>query len=246
MTFSRIILVCALAAALSLVVMPAEAVFKCTDDKGQTHYGDTMPPQCAKRDVVEYGKGGDVVRKIDAPLTTDQLRLREEAAQKRSEEQRLIREQKQKDFALIGTYGSEREFDQSRDSDVKELDARKRILTTRIGEVEKLLEKFNADMDFYRPSKSGKGKVKEPPPQLVSDIGHATADIASLNKLIARIEEEKQTIIAKTDAEKSRWKRLKAGMPPGTLVDAKGSQVTPVKTAAPEKRAAASKTTKTQ
>ncbi len=203
--------------------LPAHAVFKCTDDKGVTHYGDTMPPQCAKRDITEYTKEGDVVRKFDAPLTTDQLRIREEAAQKRSEELRLIREQRQKDLALIGTYGAEREFDVARDGDLVELDSRKKTLATRIGEVEAQLEKYNATLDFYRPSKSGKGKVQEPPPQLVSDIARGKADIVGLNRLVAKIDEEKLLITNRADSEKTRWKRLKSGMAPGTILDAKGN-----------------------
>jgi Domain of unknown function (DUF4124) len=203
--------------------LPAHAVFKCTDDKGVTHYGDTMPPQCAKRDIVEYTKEGDVVRKFDAPLTTEQLRNREEAAQKRSEELRLIREQRQKDLALIGTYGAEREFDVARDNDLVELNARKKTLATRISEVETQLEKYDATMDFYRPSKSGKGKVQEPPPQLVSDIARGKADIVGLNRLVTKIDEEKLFITNRTDTEKARWKRLKAGMAPGTILDAKGN-----------------------
>ena len=214
---------CAVAFSAIGASLPAVAVFKCTDDKGVTHYGDTMPPQCAKRDVIEYTKEGDVVRKFDAPLTTEQLRAREEAAQKRSEELRLIREQRQKDLALIGTYGSEREFDVSRDNDLVELDARKKTLATRIGEVETQLEKYGATMDFYRPSKSGKSKVQEPPPQLVSDIARGKADIVGLNRLVAKIDEEKQLITNRADTEKSRWKRLKTGMAPGTILDAKGN-----------------------
>jgi hypothetical protein len=219
----RNILLCAVAFGAIGATLPAHAVFKCTDDKGVTHYGDTMPPQCAKRDITEYTKEGDVVRKFDAPLTTEQLRNREEAAQKRSEELRQIREQRQKDLALIGTYGAEREFDVSRDNDLVELDARKKTLATRIGEVEAQLDKYDATMDFYRPSKSGKGKVQEPPPQLVSDIARGKADIVGLNRLVAKIDEEKQLITNRADSEKTRWKRLKSGMAPGTILDAKGN-----------------------
>jgi hypothetical protein len=225
MNATRLLSSIAVVSTLAVTALPAHAVFKCTDDKGVTHYGDTMPPQCAKRDVVEYTKEGDVVRRIDAPLTTDQLRAREEAAQKRSEELKLIREQRQKDLALIGTYGAEREFDVARDNDLTELDGRKKTLAVRIDEVEKQLEKYEAQMEFYRPSKSGKGKVNEPPPQLLSDISRARADVVSLNRLVTKIDEEKAAITARTDAEKARWKRLKAGMAPGTILDAKGNVV---------------------
>lgn len=223
MNATRLFSSLAVCSALAITALPAHAVFKCTDEKGVTHYGDTMPPQCAKRDVVEYTKEGDVARRIDAPLTTDQLRAREEAAQKRSEEMKQIREQRQKDLALIGTYGAEREFDVARDNDLAELDGRKKTLAVRIDEVEKQLEKYDAEMEFYRPSKSGKGKVKEPPPQLTADITRAKADVVSLNRLVAKIDEERAAITARTDVEKSRWKRLKSGMAPGTILDAKGN-----------------------
>jgi regulator of extracellular matrix RemA (YlzA/DUF370 family) len=219
---TRTLFTTAFASLLAVAALPAHAVFKCTDEKGITHYGDTMPPQCAKRDVTEYTKEGDVVRRIDAPLTTDQLRQREEAAQKRSEDLRLVREQRQRDLALMGTYGAEREFDVARDNDLVELDARKKTLATRIEEVEKQLEKYDAELEFYRPSKTGKGKTKEPPPQLTADITRGKADIVSLNRLVAKIDEEKAAITARSNSEKDRWKRLKAGLPPGTIIDGQG------------------------
>ncbi len=203
--------------------LPALAVFKCVDEKGFTHYGDTMPPQCAKRDVIEYGSGGEIVQRINAPLSVEQVRSRDEARAKHSEEQRKVGEQRARDLALIGTYGADREFDVSRDAIIVELAARKTTLATRVAEVEKLLQKYNAELEFYQAGKGKNAKAKEPPPQLTQDIDRAKADIVSLNRAMERLDDDKEAVTNRFDAEKARWKRLKTGMAPGTILDKQGN-----------------------
>ena len=203
--------------------LPALAVFKCVDERGLTHYGDTVPPQCARRDVIEYSSNGDVVQRISAPLTGEQAKTRDEIRAKHSEEQRKVNDQRARDLALMGTYGSEREFDISRDAIIVELIARKATLATRVGEVEKLLEKYSDEMEFYQAGKGKNAKAKEPPPQLTQDVARSKADIVGLNRAMERIDEDKDAVTSRFDTEKARWKRLKAGMMPGTILDKQGN-----------------------
>ncbi|NJR71924.1 MAG: DUF4124 domain-containing protein [Gammaproteobacteria bacterium] len=52
MTFIRHSLIASAMFMLTLTLRPAEAqstLFKCTDEKGVTHYGETMPAVCAKK-----------------------------------------------------------------------------------------------------------------------------------------------------------------------------------------------------
>ncbi len=205
------------------VPLPALAVFKCVDEKGFTHYGDTVPPQCAKREVIEYSSGGDVVQRINAPLSVEQARTRDEARAKSNEDQRKVGEQRARDLALIGTYGAEREFDVSRDAIIIELTARKTTLSIRVAEVEKLLQKYNDELEFYQAGKGKNAKAKEPPPQLTQDVARAKADIVNLNRAMERLDDDKDAVTNRFDGEKARWKRLKAGMPPGTVLDKQGN-----------------------
>src|SRR5262245_13733323 len=106
------------------LALPAHAVYKCVDDKGVTHYGDTMPPQCANKAVTQMNNKGSVVKNIDAPLTAEQLKAREvEAMRKKAEEKQGI-ELKRMDMALLDTYTSEKEFDLAREREVAQMDAR--------------------------------------------------------------------------------------------------------------------------
>ena len=209
--------------AMQMAAGPAHATYKCVDEKGTTHYGDIMPWQCEKKPVVEMSKQGSVVRKIDAPLTPEQLKTIDDNRVRDKAKSDLIAAQKLRDNALISTYGAEREFDVARDKDIANLDSRRKTLVGRISDVDKLLAKLNTDMEFYQAGKSKTSKVKEAPPQLVQDQKRATADAAGIRAELEKIDTSKVEIAARYDAEKSRWKRLKGGMPAGTLLDDQGN-----------------------
>ena len=209
--------------AMLIAISPAYATYKCVDEKGITHYGDIMPWQCEKKPVVEMSTQGSVVRKIDAPLTPEQLKAIDDNRVRDKAKSDLIAAQKLRDNALISTYGAEREFDVARDKDIANLDSRRKTLVGRISDVDKLLAKLNTDMEFYQAGKSKTSKVKEAPPQLVQDQKRAAADAAAIRAELEKIDQGKVEIAARYDAEKARWKRLKGGMPAGTLLDDQGN-----------------------
>ena len=211
------------ATAVQMAASPAHATYKCVDEKGITHYGDIMPWQCEKKPVVEMSTQGSVVRKIDAPLTPEQLKAIDDNRVRDKAKSDLIAAQKLRDNALISTYGAEREFDVARDKDIANLDSRRKTLVGRISDVDKLLAKLNTDMEFYQAGKSKTSKVKEAPPQLVQDQKRAAADAAGIRAELERIDKDKVEIATRYDAEKARWKRLKGGMPAGTLLDDQGN-----------------------
>ena len=212
--------VCAL---LLVAATSAHALYKCVDEKGVTHYGDTMPPQCAKKPVVEMSQQGSVVRKFEAPLTPEQLRVIEDDRIRNKEKTDRMAVQKLRDNALMSTYGAEREFDVARDKDIASLDARRETLTARTGDVDKNLAKLNNDMEFYQAGKSKTAKIREAPPQLVQDQKRAARDAEGIRTEIERIDKSKEEIRARYGTEKARWKRLKDGMPAGTLLDDQGN-----------------------
>lgn len=227
---SRIVFFAALPA-IMLVAAPAYALFKCTDEKGVTHYGDTMPPQCDKKPIVEMSQQGSVVRKIAAPLTPAEIKEIEDNKIRNKAKNDSMAAQKLRDNALLATYGAEREFDVARDKDIAGLDVRRATLAARTGDVDKILAKLNNDLEFYQAGKSKTTKAKEAPPQLVQDQKRAANDALGIRAEIANIDKAKEDIRRRYDSEKARWKRLKGGMPAGTLLDDEGNVA-----AAPELR----------
>ncbi len=224
---------------LAAFILPALAVnpsiaqstlFKCADEKGVTHYGETMPAACAKKEVTEMSKQGTTLRKLDAPLTPEQIKARNDANIKKAADDQRVADQRQKDLALLGTYGSEREIDVLRDKDLAQLAQRRKFLETRVVDVNARLEKVSNQMEFYVAGKSktaktkdGKDVVREVPVQLQSDYDRAKSDRTNVELEIARLDVDKTNVIARFEGEKERFKRLKAGMRPGTVLDDKGS-----------------------
>jgi hypothetical protein len=241
MTLTRLslpaLLVCAASATTS--VQAQSTLFRCVDDKGVTHYGETMPAACAKKDVTEMSKQGRTIRKLDAPLTPEQQKAKAEADAKQRENDKKVFDQKQKDLALLGTYGAEREIDVIRDKDVAQLDGRRKFLEARIADVDARLEKVTNQMEFYvagksksakakdakdsKDSKDGKSSEREVPPQLQADFDRAKSDRANLQIEISRLEADKKQIVARYESEKDRFRRLKGGMRPGTVLDEQGN-----------------------
>lgn len=208
--------------AATFAAVPAHALYKCVDEKGVTLYGDTMPPQCAKKAITEMSKQGSVIKQYDAPLTAEQLKVQDEERERRKEHEKKLTEQRLKDHALIATYGSEREFDMARDKDLATLEARKKTLISRNDDVDANLTKLRNEMEFYKAGKSKASKSKEAPPQLAQDFGRASNDRANLDRELAKVDTDRAAVTARYDTEKSRWKKLKSGMPAGTLLDDKG------------------------
>ena len=56
----------------------AAGLVKWVDDKGVTHYGDSIPPEFASRGTTELSKQGIVIKKTDAALTAEQRKAQEE------------------------------------------------------------------------------------------------------------------------------------------------------------------------
>ncbi|MCE2990817.1 MAG: DUF4124 domain-containing protein [Burkholderiales bacterium] len=251
---------CRLALCVALVLAASESVaqstlFKCTDEKGVTHYGQTMPAACAKKDVTELNKQGRPLRTLDAPLTPEQQKARDEAAAKKAADDRRVFEQRQKDLALLGTYGAEREIDVVRDKDLAQLTQRRKFLDNRMADLDARLVKINSQMEFYvagrsqatkareereareakeakdakdakdgkEAPKDSKARSREIPPQLQADFDRATNDRKTLQVEIDRLEADRAEITARYEGEKDRFRRLKSGMRPGTILDEKGN-----------------------
>ncbi len=207
-------------------------MFKCLDEKGITHYGEIMPVACAKKEVTEMSKQGRTLRTLDAPLTAEQLKARSDNDAKKMADDQKVAAQRQKDLAILGTFGTEREIDLVRDKDLAQLAQSRKFLENRIVDSDARLKKINNQMEFYvagksktaktkdgKDSKDGKEVASAVPVQLQADFDRATTDRKNIDLEIARLDTDRKAITARFEIEKDRFRRLKAGMRPGTILD---------------------------
>jgi hypothetical protein len=204
---------CLLAAAAALLAGGAHAAYKCVDEHGETHIGDTPPRACANVVMYEIKPSGTIVRRIDPTPTADQLRARREAEARQKELDKAAAEQRRLDMALLNTYASEPEFDVARDRNIEPLKARIASAQDRIAAAKKREKEIGDEMEFYTSGKSKHNRAQPDPVPgaLASDLQRVRSEQAALNTSIAESEREIAQLRAKFEADKKRWIELKSG-----------------------------------
>jgi hypothetical protein len=204
---------------VALAALPVEAAFRCVDEKGVTHIGDTPPAGCANVPMFEISRSGSVLRKIDPTPSAEEVKVREADAVRRKEEAKVAAEQRRKDMALLNTYASEKEFDMTRDRNIEPVQGRIKSAQDRMVAVDKRAQELADEMEFYKAGKSKAAKkdaaVREVPIQLTTEYERTQAEKAALAKGIVGNEKEIVDIRTKFEADKKRWVELKAN--PGLL-----------------------------
>ena len=188
----------------------AGAAFKCIDEKGRTHIGDTPPAACASVVMYEVTRGGQVLRKIEPSLTPEQVKAKEEAEAKAKEDEKRAFEQKRKDQALLQTFSSEKEFDVVLGRNIEPLQKNIKVAQERTKAVEKREKEVAEELEFYKAGKAGKGKKdREPPKNLLEEQESLKKEKANILKSIASIEKEITEMKAKFEVDKKRWVALR-------------------------------------
>jgi hypothetical protein len=75
----------------------------CKDANNRTITSDTPPPECANREIREYGRDGTLRRVIEPPLTAEQRKQREEQAKIKADEEAARAAAKRRDTVLMLT-----------------------------------------------------------------------------------------------------------------------------------------------
>jgi hypothetical protein len=199
----------------------AGAAYRCVDEKGRTHVGDTPPPGCANVAMEEVTRGGIVIRTIQPSITEEQAKARLEAEEKQRQADKAVAEQKRKDMALLATYSTEKEFDVARDRNIEPVAARIKQSEERLKEIDKRQATVQDEMEFYKAGKK-KATRNEMPVGLTSELARLEEEKKVIQKGIGGYEKEIGELRAKYDADKKRWMALKGiKSPDAPVADAK-------------------------
>jgi hypothetical protein len=186
------------------------AAFKCVDEKGRTHIGDTPPAGCAKVVMYEITRSGQVIRTIQPSMTEEQVRAKLEAEEKARAAERAAAEQKRKDMALLSTYANEREFDVARDRNIEPINQRIKQSNERVKDIDKRIKVVKEEMEFYTAGKK-KGAKGGMPPGLAAELERLEEEKRSIARNLANYDREIAELRAKYEADKKRWVALKQG-----------------------------------
>jgi hypothetical protein len=172
-----------------MAVLPASGAFKCVDEHGKTHFGDSPPPACANVVMYEVSPAGSVIRKIEPTAATPKASDAEKkkAADKEAAATRL------RDRVLLDTYSTDREIDIARDRNVELIKSRMGAVQIRIGQ----LEKREKELGTRAPA---------------ADIEAVKKEKSHLIEVQERYNKDLEATKARFDADKKRWIELRAAM----------------------------------
>ena len=168
--------------------------------KGHTISGGVPPPECKEQDIRELNPDGTLHRLIPAPLTPQQRKERELAAEARLRQEEAERAQARKDRALLETYGSVSEIEAARQRTV----AARQVLVDRaqqrIEQYARERRKLDDEAEFYAK--------REMPPKLKEAFAANAALSAQQQKTKLDVEQEIKALNARYDADIQRYREL--------------------------------------
>lgn len=179
--------------------MTAEAkLYKWVDDKGETHYGEVVPPEYANKDKVQFNDKGRVIKENPSEGEGTSAEGRTTA------EQKAALEQRRKDKALLNTYSNEKEIDLARDRNLQQVEAR-------INSIHLLQQSAQESLNSFRKEASAITAGKPVPASLQADIVAAESKIARLKQELDAANEKAASVRASFEADKVRYRELTGG-----------------------------------
>ena len=192
------------AIALAVLVMPAAHAdtYKWVDDKGVVHYTDKIPPEAINKGNIQLDRQGVAIKRTDPAPTPEQRRAKaeEEARQAQLAKERELVDRR--DRALLATYTMESEIDL----------ARKRALTTIEQQVDSAsaysaqLTKRKSELEARKTALGD----KPVPPVLDRELTNTSSELAKQAELMAAKQKEIILVNARYDADRKRWRELRA------------------------------------
>ena len=174
--------------------------YRCTSKDGKRYYGQTIPNACLGQPLELINKQGLVVKRID-PEGDEKARLAKEAeAEKKRELEAAQRETLRRNRALLATYTSEKDIEDSRSRDLRNHEKGVQEVQNRIAELKKRQAQFQKELALFQDA--GKGS---PPARLKEEITNAEIDLKAQQGLLDAKRKEASSINARYDEDKRRF-----------------------------------------
>lgn len=192
-----------LVALLSAAPLSAK-LYSWTDEQGNIHYSDKVPPDQAKHARKELSETGVTVKKLDAAKTPAQLAEEERLKRIEREKQQEIAKRIAHDRVLLDTFNSSDDMVMTRDGKIQAIEAI-------IGLTESAIENARKNLQSLRRKAANLEKSgKKVPDNLGIDIAQTQQHIDENLAFIETKRAEQQQIHKTFEADIHRFNELKA------------------------------------
>ena len=182
----------------------AERMFKWTDNEGQVHYGNRIPPEYARMERREINEQGRTVKIYEAAKTPEEKAAAKKAADLESRKKVLAEKQAIHDHSLLATYASEQDMQLARDGKVASIEALLQLTSSRIESMQQRLLGLTEEAATYE--RSG----KQLPHFLERQIKNLRAQITKNEVFVKEKAQELEDLNRQFDTDISRYIELTA------------------------------------
>jgi hypothetical protein len=194
-------LIAAPLAVLAQVRSGEQYTYRCVGNDGKKYYGSTIPSACLGRPLELINKQGMMVKRID-PEGDEKARIAKEAeAERKREADAASKDAQRRSRALLATYTSEKDIEDSRARDLRNHDRGVQEVQQRITDIKKRQTQFQKELELFKTE--GKG---DPPTRLKEEITNADIDLKAQETLLDAKKKEALGINARYDEDKRRYK----------------------------------------
>jgi hypothetical protein len=193
-----------LLAAWALGIGAAEAaMYKWVDEKGVTHYTDTMPPDAINKANTQLSPQGVPIKKTDPAVPLEQRKAREAEAERQREAAKQQEETAKRDRALLDSYTTDSDIDLAKNRSLRTVEAA--LASAQAYSAQ--LTKRKAELTASKAALAG----KPVPVSLERDLAATDGELKRQADFIALKQKELVTVAARYDADKARWAAIKGG-----------------------------------
>ena len=174
--------------------------YRWVDEKGITHYGDSIPPEYAQGDAAELNRRGVPLKEVPARLTPA-----EQAAILKHDDD--VAKIKQHDNFLMTTYTSAKDIEQLRDERLAQLEGQ---ITASRGYIESVgtrLTSLRTRAGNFKPY-SANPNARRMPDALAAEIVQTLNEARSQSDTLAARQQEQKDLRAAFQADIDRYREL--------------------------------------
>jgi hypothetical protein len=175
--------------------------YKWVDEKGVTHYGDSVPAEYSQREQHILSPEGLEVQKRMAEMSPT-----EAAAYAAKQREEALR--KQHDMFLISTYPSVKEIESVRDVRLDQINGQISAAQAYISSLTTRVDGLKQRSLIYAPYNTKPG-ARRMPDDLAEEMVRALSELRTQNSALAQRRKELQSVVDSFDADIKRFKELR-------------------------------------
>jgi hypothetical protein len=178
----------------------APVAYKWIDEQGVTHYGDSIPPQYAERELHLMNKQGVEIGHSDAAKSPEQLE-----AEAQIHEASL--KQQQHDNFLVATYTSVKDIEALRDVRLQQLNGQRTAAEAYVENLHSRIVALQDRAKHFRPYSAQNG-ARRMPDDLAEDLVHTLNEMRTQSDALSAKNAEVAAVKDQFNTDIERYREL--------------------------------------